>query len=284
MEALRATRRSVGTRRLPWPWLPGGAFSQLMNIPEDLSWEKARFRGQPTSFQHSLVYVLGDCLEHLKRHRDATSPKTSHHNVQLILLACAFFESALSKGLVNAAEHRLAQIPRTAENEPLRRKIAECIAALFKGDIYGDPFAKKNNSYAAAFHLVLGVPPDHAGVHGTVEAVRCLFQLRNMVIHGQTVAATGVFPLNFNDPIGNYQTAPTKKTTELETHLRARNLLQPMTLKGGIGFPFINDAVVDHFLRALVEFFRALQAAIGDKNLCHEFGGGLPQNIFIFLE
>lgn len=150
-----------------------GPFSPSVNVPEDLSWEKAPFRGRRTRFQHSLVLVLGDCVEHLKRHRDATAPKTCHH--------------------------------------------------------------------------------------------------------------TGVFPLNFSDLIVNYQTIPTKKIAKLETHLRARNLLQPITLEDGIGFPFINDAVADHFLRGLVEFFRALQAAIGDKKLRHEFGGELAQHIFVFL-
>jgi hypothetical protein len=36
-------------------------------------------------------------------------------------------------------------------------------------------------------------------------------------------------------------------------------------------------------LLRVVEFLRTLQAAITDRDLCHEFGGGLPQHLFPFL-
>jgi len=53
-----------------------------------------------------------------------------------------------------------------------------------------------------------------------------------------------------------------------------------MTLKHGIGFPFLTDARIDHFLLRVVEFFRTLQAAITDHDLCHEFDRRLTQHHF----
>jgi len=281
MVRLDAARCIVGEKLLPMP-------PELkMDLPDDLKWENAPFRGQPGSFQHSLVYVLADCLQAAKSHRDRARPATQHCNVQLVLLACAFFEAAMSRGLVNAAQHRLRGLPRLPQHEALRETLNAQIEALFDGETYGNPIPKNSacsTKYAEATRAILALDFHPPTIPSEIAAaVRCLFLLRNMVVHGQTVLAAGTFPAKFDDPVDNYHLKPTKNIAELESHLRDKSLLEPMSLKGGIGFPFVTDAILDHFLRGIVEFFRALQAAITDRDLCHEFGGGLPQHIFPFL-
>jgi hypothetical protein len=254
-------------------------------------WEKMPFCGQSTTFFHSPVYLLGDWLRELKTRRDRTAAKTPHYNLNLVILACAFTEAALNRGLVNAAMYRFDQLPRTAENEEGRKVFDDHIASLVNGDIYGNPFPnpkpKKPGSmltpYARLIEAILGVSLAQAIPEEPAKALRCLFLLRNIAIHGQTLSAIGVLPKHFADPVENYRPGSTEKVRELEEHLRQHQLLKPMMLAGGIGFPFLNDAVVDHFLRATVEFFRALQLAISDEKLRHEFGDGLPQDIFPIL-
>src|SRR5262249_17357457 len=111
----------------------GGRHGRAMNIPDELKWENAPFRGQPGTFQHSLVYVLGDCLRAIKSYRDQTRPKTVHCNVQLVLVGCAFFESAMSRGLVNAAQFRLRTLTRTPEHATTRDELELCVKRLFDG-------------------------------------------------------------------------------------------------------------------------------------------------------
>ncbi len=258
-----------------------------IDLPDELKWENAPFCGQPGVFQHSLVYVLADCLQGLKVHRDRTRPTSQHYNVQLVLLACAFFEAAMSRGLVNAAQHRLRVLPKLPEHDAVRNRLAEEIDAFFDGETYGNPIPKSAagaTKYADASRTILGLDFNAPTIPSeVVKAVRCLFLLRNIIVHGQTVLAAGTFPARHENPIGDYQLRPTKNIAELDAHLRQHNLIEPMAMKGGIGFPFLSEAIVDHFLRGLVEFFRALQAGITDPALLHEFGGGLPQYIFPFL-
>lgn len=256
-----------------------------MNIPPELTWANAPFVGQPTTFHHSLIYVWSDCLVSVKTHRDRNHPKTTHCNAQLILFACAFFEAALSRGLIAAAQFQLSQLERTPKNKMRRKILEKRISWLFEGETYGDPLAAKSNGYATAILEVLEIEVAKAIPPETSKAVRCLFLLRNSVVHGQTILAGGTMPAKFEAPVIDYQLAPTKKKnlTDLASHLRERNLLTSMTLAGGVGFPFLTDPIVDHFLRNMVEFFRALQPAILDEKRRHEFGAGLPQNIFPIL-
>lgn len=258
-----------------------------VDLPAELKYENAPFRGQPGNFQHSLVYVLADCLRALKIHRDRARSTSQHDNVQLVLLACAFFEAAMSRGLVNAAQHRLRVLPKLPEHDVSRAKLTKEIEAFFDGDTYGNPIPKTNSDstkYSNAARIIIGLGFNEPTIPREVaNAVRCLFLLRNVAVHGQTVLASGTFPERFDDPVAQYQVRPTRSIAELDGHLRQLKLIEPMSLKGGVGFPFLSDAIVDHFLRGMVEFFRALQAGIADRDLLHEFGGGLPQYIFPFL-
>lgn len=257
-----------------------------MNIPDELKWENAPFRGQPGTFQHSLVYVLGECLRAIKMYRDQTRPETVHCNVQLVLVGCAFFESAMSRGLVNAAQFRLRILPRTPEHTATRAELELCVKRLFDGKTYGSPISANGAAaslYGKAARTILGLDLNAAILADVAAGMRCLFLLRNIVVHGQTVTAAATFPDKFDDPLPQYQLRPTDTITELESYLRRHQLITPMTLKHGLGFPFLTDATLDHFLRRLVEYFRTLQDAIADQTLCHEFGGGLPQNHFPFF-
>ncbi len=253
-------------------------------------WEDTPFRNQPATFNHTLVYVLGDCLRELKTHRDRTTPKTSHHNLQLIILACSFFEAALNRGLVNAALYRLGQLPRTPEYEGERRELRDCLDSLVAGDIYGNPFGRDKVSgelrprlYSEPVQQILGVNLIKQIPAETAAAVRCLFLLRNITVHGQTVSASGILPVKVDGPIANYRPRPSREINELERHLRNNQLVQPMTLTTGVAFPFLNDWVANYFFRALVGFFRVLQDAVTDEKLRYEFGAGIPQDIFPIL-
>lgn len=251
-------------------------------------WEKMPFCGQPTTIFHSPVYLLGDWLQELKTLRDRKAAKTPHYNLNLVLMACAFTEASLNRGLINAAMYRLDQIPRTDGNDAARKILEDHIESLVNGDIYGNPFPKTPlgptpTPYARLVDAILGVNLTQCIPLEMAKALRCLFLFRNMMIHGQTVSADGVMPRHYADPVQSYRVGGNDKMRELEAHLRDQQLLKPMTLTGGIGFPFLNDAVIDHFLRAMVEFFRTLQGAILNENLRHAFGDGLPQEIFMIL-
>lgn len=253
-------------------------------------WADAPFRNQPAALIHTFVYVLGDCLRNLKTHRDRTAPKTNHHNLQLVILACSFCEAALSRGLVEAAWHRLNQLPRTPENESARQALTASVDRFLDGDVHGNPFARAKGTngrgggqYSQPVQQILGLDLLQVIKPESASAVRCMFLLRNVLVHGQAVAASGVLPDKFEEPLADYSVRSTKNLAELTAHLRAQKLLPQVTLKSGLEFPCLNDAAVDYFLRALVEFFRQLQDAVGDEKLRHAFGAGIPQNIFPLL-
>lgn len=192
----------------------------------------------------------------------------------------------MSRGLMNAAQFRLRTLPRTPEHATTRDELELCVQRLFDGKTYGNPISANGAAaslYGKAARAILAINLDDAIPADVAAGVRGLFLLRNIVVHGQTVAAAATFPDKFDDPLPHYQLRPTDTISELESYLRRHQLIAPMTLKHGIGFPFLNDATLDHFLLRLVEYFRTLQDAITDQNICQEFGYGLPQNHFPFF-
>jgi hypothetical protein len=158
---------------------------------------------------------------------------------------------------------------------------AGCAVAPTVLDVF--PICAERRNCGKAAGTILGLSLNDVIPADVAAAVRCLFLLRNIVVHGQMVTATATVPDKFDDPVPRSQLRSTENITEHETYLRRHQLIAPMTLKHGSGFPFLNDATLDHSLLRLVEYFRPLQDAIPDQTLCHEFGCGLPQNHFPFF-
>jgi hypothetical protein len=255
----------------------------------DGNWQKTPCQGERVAIEHTPIYPLGDCLRLLKAQRDALPPAADRlsYNLSLLILACAFLESSISRGLVHAANHILFKDPASEPLEAVRTAIESVKADLQSGDTFGDPFVLKRNrpSYSQAIKAILGLSTDDRQIFSPdlTECVRTLFRLRNMIVHGQTFVASGIFPSNPSDPVSGYEAADDSKQKSVEAYLAKVGLWQSQQLDANLAFPYASSATVDHLLRGAVDFLRSLRDAIGDEGLRYDFAACCPQYLFPIL-
>lgn len=253
------------------------------------NWERIPCRGMRVAIEHTPINALGECLRMMKVQRSAAGTAADHlkYNLSLVVLTCAFLESCLSRGLVHATNHALFMDPKSGPTDEKRRALEKVKATVTSGDIFGDPFPTKPTarSYGRSIELVLGVSTADRQLfpEAMAQCVHTLFQLRNMIIHGQTLVASGVFPKGPLDPISDYQVAEHAKHKDVESYLASTGLWDSQRVAGDLSFPFVSNAIVDHLLKGAVDFLRTLRDSIPDQIQQRAFSDGWPQYLFPIL-
>jgi hypothetical protein len=236
------------------------------------------------SFEQSTVYALGNCVLLLKEKREGASPDDRlSYNLSLVILTCAFLESALNRGLLEAARFGIGHRGKTA-----KAKLEEWQEQLVEGKLYGDPYSyfrsknvdvsKGQSRYSEAIRkiLSLSINPPTIVSQELADGIHSLFVLRNSNVHGQTLV--------FSTPVAAQgESAPSILPPQMETVLKyvvSQKLCDVQAVSGPHTHGFLNDAIVDHFLALVVQFLRTIVNAIAQPELQHAFGAGIPQYLF----
>jgi hypothetical protein len=236
------------------------------------------------SFEQSPVYALGNCVLLLKEKRaDASADDRLSYNLSLVILTCAFLESALNRGLLEAARFGISHRGKTA-----KAKLEEWQEQLVEGKLYGDPYSyfrsknvdvsKGQSRYSEAIRkiLSLSINPPTIVSQDLADGIHSLFVLRNSNVHGQTLV--------FSTPIlTQAESSPSILPPQMErvlSYVVSKQLCDVQHVSGPNTHGFLNDAIVDHLLAVVVQFLRTIISAITQPELQHAFGAGIPQYIF----